>query len=258
MRDIEILKEIDRYLNGELTTQEIDQLWGKFIEHPEYLELLKTEAHARKYFQKKVNEDAPAKEQGFWPSPSNAVMAYKNWIYTLAAVLIIFVLFQLTTIHGNDGLQSELLSSISPQEMVTVEIYRTTEPGFEQLDVEINKGYEAAVSGRLDESMDLFSGVLNSNPRPDQKAIANLNLGILHFNNSEFEEASAAFKTVTAEENLSPFTLEKGWWYLGQSLARQNNLADARQAVNTAFQFDGLFRQDAEQLLKKLDEVLDK
>ena len=255
MRDIEILKDIDRYLNGEMSTQEIDQLWGKFIENPEYLDLLKTEAHARKYFQKNVNEDAPGKEMGFWSS--NAVMSYKNWIYTLAAVLIIFVLFQLTTINGNAGLQSELLSSISPHEMVTVEVYRTTETGVESLDIEINKGYEAAVSGRLDESMEHFSHVLDSDPAPAQEAIAKLNLGILLFNIAEYEEATAAFKAVTEKENLSSFTLEKGWWYLGQSLARQDHLAGARQAVNEVYQLDGLFRQDAELLLKELDEVLD-
>jgi tetratricopeptide (TPR) repeat protein len=256
MRDIEILKDIDRYLNGEMSTEEIDQLWGKFIEKPEYFELLKTEAHARKYFQKKMRGDTPAEEKGFWSS--NVVMSYKNWIYTLAAVLIIFVLFQLTTVSSTAGLQSELLGSISPHEMVTVEIYRTTEPGFERLDIEINKGYEAAVSGRLDESKEHFLHVLDSDPTPAQKAVANLNMGILFFNNADFEEASAAFKTVTENENLSAFTLEKGWWYLGQSLARQDYLDDARQAVNKAYQLDGLFRQEAELLLKILDEILDK
>lgn len=258
MRDKEIVREIDLYLKGEMTIKEADQLWGKLLENPEYMKLLETEANVRKYFLAENYNHNVTGETGSGPvHKSGTKLSFKNWIYAVAAVLVIFVMYQLISLDTRTGLQSELLSSIAPQEMVTMDIYRTTDQGYETLDIEINSGYEAAVSGRVDESYAYFISVLEKNPADLQKTVAHLNLGILHYNNADFEEAIQAFRMVTDEENLSVYTLEKGWWYLGNSLAQIGQVSEAHQSIREAYLLDGIFRNDAERLLARIDEHLD-
>lgn len=260
MRDIEIVREIDRHLKGEMTVKEVDKLWSKLLENPEYMKLLETEANARKYFRaENYNQHITGEKNSDSVHKSGTVLSLRSWIYTIAAVLVIFVMYQLTSLDTGSGLQSELLVSIAPQEMVTMNVYRTAEQGYEMLDVEINAGYEAAVSGRLSESYDQFVTVLEGNPTAVQKAVTNLNLGILHYNNADFEEAVQAFKIVTAVESrdLSIYASEKGWWYLGHSLAQLGQLSEAHQAIQEAYLLDGIFRNDAELLLERIEELLE-
>lgn len=260
MRDKEIVREIDRYLKGKMTIKEADQLWGKLLENPEYMKLLETEANVRKYFlAENYNHNVTGETGSGTIHKSGTVLSLRNWIYAIAAGLVIFVMYQLTSLDTRSGLQSELISSIAAQEMVTMDIYRTAEQGYEELDVKINSGYEAAVSGRISESYDHFTSVLESQPATVQKAVANLNIGILHYNNAEFEKATHAFKAVIDEENpdLSVYTKEKGWLYLGQSHAQLGQLSEAYQAIREAYLLDGIFRNDAERLLTRIDEHLD-
>lgn len=56
MRDVEIVKRIDRYLKEKLTENEIDLLWEEFLNNPKHFELLETEAIAREYFQQDINK----------------------------------------------------------------------------------------------------------------------------------------------------------------------------------------------------------
>ena len=45
MEDQKIIKEINRYIKGELGPAEIDELWVEFLKNPEYYEWFETELH---------------------------------------------------------------------------------------------------------------------------------------------------------------------------------------------------------------------
>lgn len=256
MKDEEIVKEIDRYLNGKLTEKEIDLLWSEFLKNPEYFELLKTEVIAREYFlHKKIEkeETRPSK------SPETderriALIDTKALGYGIAAFFVIILLFWFVVVDHKSAIHSELVAAISPHEMVTTNLYRSVDGAQKQLDIMISRGFEAAISGRIDQSIEYFSTVLESNPMPDQKAVANLNYGILLYNNEDFEAASKAFETVGDTDDLSSYTTEKGLWYLANSLAHLENFEDALDAALQAYALDGLFKEAAGRLVEILEE----
>ena len=49
---------------------------------------------------------------------------------------------------------------------------------------------------------------------------------------------------------------EKAYWYLGNTLIQTQDLEEAKNAVTKTYQLDGVFRNPAFRLLKKLNEEL--
>jgi tetratricopeptide (TPR) repeat protein len=256
MRDKETLKDIDRYLKGEMSAGEADQLWAKLLEHPEYLRLLETELHARNYFENKPLHSREGINSKSNTKYTNAILTYKNWIYAVAALLAVILMYQLFSLDRQSEFHSELLATISPQEMVTMDIYRAAGEESESLDLAINRGFEAAVSGRVEESFAHFLMVLDDQPLPFQEAVASLNLGILHYNNSDFTLASEAFENATSKEGLADYLYEKGLWFLGHSLAREGKYQEALIAFTEVYEFNAYFSEEAERLVKKFERLI--
>jgi tetratricopeptide (TPR) repeat protein len=257
MRDKEILKDIDRYLKGKMTAKEADRLWGELLEHPEYMRLLETEAFARNYFQNKNSHSGQSINGANHKSYEQPAPVYKNWIYAVAALLAVILMYQLFITGPASELHAELLEIIPPQEMATMDVFRATKEETEILDLTINRGYEAAVSGRTDESFTHFSTVLESEPYPAQKAVANLNLGILHFNNSDFQSASEAFEKASENEEIADYLYEKSLWFLAHSLAREGKYDKSLEVFTTVYEHDGYFGERAEYILSKFNQLSD-
>lgn len=246
MREDEVVKQIDDYLKGMLTEKEIDFLWAEFLRNPDYFELFKTEVIAREYFQKEIIKRDRANAN---------ILILKKLGYGIVALLVITLLFRFIAAEYTSSLHTELVTEISPHEMVTTNLYRSVDESQKQLDVTISRGFEAAISGRTEQSEEYFSAVLESDPLPDQKAVASLNYGILLFNSSDFEGASEAFETVVNTESLSPYTTEKGWWYLANSLAHLENFEGAFHAAHQAYSNGELFKEEADRLMDKLEDM---
>jgi tetratricopeptide (TPR) repeat protein len=255
MRDKEILKNISRYLNGEMSVEEADQLWVEFLENPEYLKLLETEAHVRNYFQNKNTHNGQSISDDKLGLYEKSAPVYKNWLYAVAAILAVILMYSLASSGPQSEFHSELLSSIPAMEMATMDIYRTTKEGTEMLDLAINRGYEAAVSGRLDESFNHFSSLLEEQLQPAQLAVANLNLGILHFNNSDYDSASEAFSITANMEGIPDYLLEKSMWFFAHSLAREGKYNESIALFTDIYHYNGFYREEAENLIKLFDSV---
>ncbi len=255
MRDKEILKNIDRYLNGEMSVEEADQLWGEFLENPEHLRLLETEAHSRSYFKNKNSKTRQSISGDEYDLYEKSAPAYKNWIYAVAAILTVILMYNLISSGPQSEFHSELLTSISAMEMATMDVYRTTKEGAEIHDLTINRGYEAAVSGRIDESFNHLSSLLEEPLQPAQRAVANLNMGILHFNNSDFDLATEAFSITASIEDIPDFLLEKSMWFLAHSLAREGKYQESVNLFTDIYHQNGFYREEAEKLINLFDSL---
>jgi len=47
MEEIEVLQQIDKYIKGQLSEEEINQLWIRFLEKPDWMEYLIIEVALR-------------------------------------------------------------------------------------------------------------------------------------------------------------------------------------------------------------------
>lgn len=254
MKEAEILHQTDRYLKGELSSEEADRLWQAFLEDPEYYELFEAEAAARIYYSRQTAEHVDIKPMGEGTSSrilDQIFSGQQSWIIGSATLLAIILLVWLVSFSISNPAPPGLWAEIPVNEMVTTDIYRDTNSSPQKLDVEINRGFKAAISGRPSESMEIFQNVLESRPTGLQQVIATLNYGILLYNNEEFEEARRAFESIqeSSPDTLTDHLIGKTWWYLGQTLVRLNQKELSIQALERSIEYGGIHEKDAAQLL---------
>lgn len=259
MKEEEILRQTDRYLKGKLSPEETDRLWQAFLKHPEYYELFETEAAARIYFsrQRAQREDMkPMDEDSSSRILDQIFSSQRSWLIGSATLLAIILLVRFVAFSVTSPAPPGLWPEIPVNEMVTTEIYRDTDSSPGKLDVEINRGFKAAISGRPSEAKGIFQGVLESRPTDLQRVVATLNYGILLYNNDQFEEARKAFESIHeySSETLTDHLSGKTWWFLAQTLARLNEDELSIHALERSIKFRGIYEKDAKQLLDWLRE----
>jgi tetratricopeptide (TPR) repeat protein len=120
----------------------------------------------------------------------------------------------------------------------------------------LNLGFQAFLSGNDDRALDLYEEVIANYNEEPYGSKAYLNKGIIHYNEYEFETAIYSFNQALERVEDSRMITEKAYWYLGNALVNVGELEEARLAVTKTYQLDGVFRNPAFRLLKKLNQEL--
>jgi tetratricopeptide (TPR) repeat protein len=252
---IEVLKAIDLYIRGELSQKEIDELWKKFLQSPEYYELFETELHLRSLIKQGKKPDFESNSDD---SPKFFTLgSYKYWLFAAAAVVILAICIQLFSMDQREVLQQMALSEIDKTELMGADVARSDESDSEKIDVAINQALAIAYDDQPGLAIEHFQQILEQ-PLSDQQRIrVKMNLGILHYNLADYESARKYFFTLTEREDLRTHVMEKSWWFLGNTYLNLGNLHDAHDAVSKVYGMDVRFRASALELLKRLEEELD-
>jgi tetratricopeptide (TPR) repeat protein len=247
MKDEKIIKEIDRYITGGLSPKEIDELWARFLENPEYYRWFETELHLRK-LAKDSKRGKVLKMEG-----RSSAKSYRHWILAAAAVLLVSFGLRFFLMESDDSIYSQALAKIDNLELVGADVYRSDDEVAGSLDVAINQGVAYAYNNEEERAINHFMEILTQSPTTAQQARIEMNLGILYYNRGEYSESVHYFKSVTELENLTLFFEEKAWWFLGNAYLNLRQLSEARDAVFNAYTLDGRYNSPALSLLKKLD-----
>jgi tetratricopeptide (TPR) repeat protein len=248
MKEAEIIEQIHHYLNGDLDNHAIDLLWEEFLKNPEYLDYLETEAELRNILQ---NSD----ENVFSDQQSSS--SFKKWSLAMAAVLVLSVGLQFFNLSNKSGVQDYTLVNISLNEMVSMDVYRSVENDIDQINTEINRGLEAALTGRDDESLSIFEGLMETDLNANQATRVFLNMGILLYNKNEFAISADAFRNVLViNSDLPEYLLERSWWFLGNALVKLQDYETAREALLKVVEYDDFYKERAEVLLTRLNSHL--
>lgn len=268
MREEEIIQQIDRYCRGELSTEEADRLWEELVKEPDYMKLLEAEVAARRYFEKKgkqlTNEEHDASRHGggggLSHNSASGVFSYGSgaWVAGAAVLILIVLLTRSLMIDSPQLMTEQVVSTISIEQMETPKVMRSEsgDESYNPLDVEITRGYKAALSGKEQESIESFRAIMQEAPEGSrQMAMASFNSGILYYNLAEYETAADRFTTVT---ELDPAVIGhemagKGWWYLGQSHVKLNAYTQARQSILQAMSLNSSYQEEANLLLPGLE-----
>ncbi len=249
-KDIEIVKKIDKYIKGELSQKEIDELWVNFLENPEYYDLFEADLHLRDLAKKGENpfEDSPSNldDNSMWNS-------YTTWALAAAAAVILGLLLQLFTIGLPKTASDLALTSIDHTELSGADVLRSDEEDVSDLNVTINQALSMVYSDEADEAIEIFRNLLNEPLDAEQRARVEMNLGILQYNKAEYPEAKIHFMTVLEANEIPTHIEEKAWWYLGNTHLNLEEIEEAREAVFNTYTMDGRFQHPALLLLKRLD-----
>lgn len=256
MEEKEISKTFARFLKGELSNEEIDQLWEEFLKDPELFYRFETEVNLYHMF----NEQRSAGETDSQQKSTAVIHSFKKyqkWIYAAAAAIILSIGLQLFSIDETDLLRNAAIASIDVTEMMGADVYRDDSERASDLDLNINLALAKALDDQFDEAQEILEYLLEEELSDIQSGKVHLNLGILNYNRADYREAVSAFAAVTVIETLPFYLEEKAWWFKGNAYLNLDEVELAREAVFNAYTLDGRFASPALALLKKLDIELD-
>lgn len=244
---INIQKQIDFYVKGMLSEEEIMELWKEFALNPELLDDLELEVGVKKLVKdgvlsSKTNEKAKITRLPSW-----------TWHAAAAAVLVLVISTQLFQVDSRTELSQFVTSSISPDQLETGDGVRAKEMVLSVADSLLNLGFEASLSGNTSRALMLYDQVITNYDIEPYGSKAFTNRGIVLYNQSEFNTAIEAFDSALVRVYENRMVEEKAFWYKGNALVNIEKFDEARIAIIQAYSLEGIFRKPAFLLLQKLN-----
>ncbi len=246
--DIEIIKQIDAYLKGQLSEEKTEELWVELIKNKEYLEYLETELTVKSIFEEKknLNEDSVSKVTELHKS--------WKWLAAAAAVAILVVAINLLKMDGSVPLREQTIGNINmTNNLAAPLVMRSQKADLSGADSLMNIGFEAALSGNIPRAVKMYNEVTQRFKGKSIAAQAHLNIGIIRYNSGDYQPASKAFEQALSVVDNNDLLKEKAYWYLGNAYINLEQIQKARNAIQNAYDLDGTYRKPAFRLLQKID-----
>ncbi|MDZ7715981.1 MAG: hypothetical protein U5J95_07170 [Balneolaceae bacterium] len=235
----DIEEKIDRYVNGQLSEKEIEELWIELIQDEYHLDYLKSVANLKEAVKNKKKQKEKAQVRRYWS-------------YSAAAVIIVLV--TVLSVFNIPGLDSS--ASVEPIASIELDYYRsadgTLSDNGEDKQV-ISDAIALANTGKFDQAVSLLNTELEKASDIEWKAELNLNLGSLYYNEGSYQKSTEYFQNViAAKESVNVLVLEKAYWYLGNAYFQLDRLSQAQQNIQSAYDLNGAYRRVAKSYLDAL------
>jgi tetratricopeptide (TPR) repeat protein len=245
-----IQKQIDAYIKGTLSEEEISDLWVQFAKNPELLDELEIEVGVRELLNSEFKAQNPGKKA--------RAISLPNWTWTAAAaaVLLIVAMVQLFRVPSLSSMDELVVAEIPADQLETADGIRAKDIVISNADSILNLGFNAFVNGRIEQALNLYHEVIDDYDHEPYGSKAYLNIGIIQYNSGEYELAIESLNASLDRVQESRMIEEKAHWFLGNALVNMGRDEEARIAVYNAYSLDGVFRKPAFLLLQKLNHDL--
>lgn len=234
-KDIE--QKIDQYVNGQLSEEEIEDLWAEIVQRQEYMDYLNTTANLKEVVGREKN-----------------VYRQKVWMYAAAAVIVLVL-----AIVGTMQFMSSDTSAIpSPIENIELDYYRSAETAVNEPDRDkvIRNAIELYNKDQFEEAVDLLNKERSNTNDVSWIAELDITLGTFHYNEDKFDEAAFYFADViNYKDQIDVLTLEKAYWYLGNSYLQMNQLSKAEDTMEKAYELNGAYSRVAKSFLNAISDA---
>lgn len=231
--------KIDQYVNGQLSAQEIDELWSELIQDGYHLDYLKSVANLKAVIKKRRAEQ-------------KAREARRYWYYAAAAVvtlLIAVMSFLNYSVQDN--------SEVKPISEIELNYYRSGDGSVSVGDGSeiIRNAIALANTGQVSEAVSLLENELETATEADWIAELSLNLGSLYYNQGKFQQAIEHYdKVISNKEHIDVLMLEKAYWYTGNAYFHLDQLSTARSYIEKAYDLNGAYRRVTQSYLNALSD----
>lgn len=257
-RDLELEQQIDAYIKGKLSEEEAHKLWEKLLLRPDYVELLETELGVKSILQSRSSDysatDAPEVEER--ATVYRLKQSWK-WIAAAASVAILVVAINFLQVNTNQSVGDLAIKNIDISTNISsAPVLRSQKGTITPGDSLLNRGFEAALSGNVEKAVQIYDKIIAEFSADPAAVKAYLNKGIMEYNSGNFKNAIHSFQQVIVQVKERPVTKEKAYWYMGNAYMNIEQLTEAREAIHKTYEMDGIYRQPAFRILRKLDHEL--
>ncbi|WP_138430625.1 tetratricopeptide repeat protein [Fodinibius saliphilus] len=232
-------EKIDKYVNGELSPRETDELWAELIQDGYHLDYMKSVANVKAVIEKKKEERQIQKRR-------------KKWFYAAAAIVIFLVgVVGYMNIYNQNNTRS-----LEPISSIELDYYRSEDGNMAQDDSKvIRDAIRLANTGAVTEAINLLDSELEKASKPSWIAELSLNLGSLYYNEGNYRESINHYERVIEhKEKVDLLMLEKAYWYVGNAYFHIDQLVKARTHIEKAYDLNGAYRRVSKSYLDALSD----
>jgi tetratricopeptide (TPR) repeat protein len=239
-KDLE--ERIDLYINGQLDQDQVDELWSELIQDEYYLDYTKSVANIKAIIEQNRKAETVA--------PVRKLRQYASYGVAAAIAIIIGVIGVMDFSANNQ------IPGVQPLEVLDYGGIRGPEDDLAASDNEIIKeAIQLANDGEVDEAVGLLEEELIRIDSPTLVAEMSLTLGSIQYNFGNYAASLQNFLRVVEQEGISDLTLEKGYWYLGNTYFQLDQLAEAEQAFQSAYELNGAYSRVSKSYLDAFSEA---
>jgi len=237
-RNKDLEKRIEAYVDGDLSTREIDELWAELLDNEYYYDYMKSVASM-----KKVAEDRQEKSRLQGSESQKAV-----WLSAAAAILLMIgaaTIFNIST---------EPAENISPISSIELDYYRSAD-GMAAENMEsdvVRRAISTANTGDVAEALSLINEELQKENSDYKEAELLITSGSILYNSGRFADAIERFETAIDINYDDMMLRERNYWYLGNAYFQVNKLDEAKFALEQAFELNGAYSRVAQSYLRAL------
>lgn len=248
-----IKARIHEYVEGNLSDNEVDQLWAELISRPDDLDYMQTLATLKKMGDEGKFDNLYDTEPNVVPisvaheSTKTATLYDKFKPYLVAASVIIIgiaILFNLMT-----SVQPE--QSSDPISMIEYEIERSAD-NQTMLDNYLQEAVSLATSGNLEAAYVQIDEASSLELTSEQDIDLKMVKGAIQYNSQDYSEALQTFQSINEIEGIGLMNLEKGTWYLANTQLQLGMTDEAIESMERVIELDGSFSRVAKNKLESI------
>lgn len=233
----ELEEKIDRYVAGNLTDKEIDELWSEIIFDDYYYDYLKTVASL-----KGLAEGEKKNNVRFLRSQSSIRYFAAAAVMIIAAGLILFNVY------------NDQEFAVQPINSIELDYYRSAEGVTEITDISeiIMSVIAEANRGNVENAITIVETNLDNVAAAEDKAQLLATAGSIYYNEGMYNEAADYFERSLDYEIENVIIQEQNYWYLGNTYFQLNRIDEARSTLEKAYQLNGAYSRVAERYIEAL------
>jgi tetratricopeptide (TPR) repeat protein len=235
--NIELEQQIDRYVSGELNQDQVDELWTQLIQEPYYAEYLKTVANISHIISSSKIRKVDTQE----------IRSTNVW-YAFAATVVLVIGLMSTMLIYKDASVNRF-DAMSNLEMHNV---RSTVISADEVEAGIQHGIGLAVTGNTDQAITHLADLYEKVSLADVRSDIQLNIGIIQYNSSRYEEAKNTFQLITETSIDDKLMMEKALWYKANTYLKLGSVEEAKHLIRQVHDIDGAYRRIAATYLANL------
>lgn len=237
-RNKDLERRIEQYVEGNLSPQQVDELWAELINNEYYLDYMKSAVNLKKIAEEREIETKQPKEN-----------SRKHVILSAAAAILLMIgsafIFNLST---------ETSEMITPISSIELDYYRSADgAATEQAESDVvRRAISTANTGEVTAALNILEKELENTISVHQKAELLITSGSILYNTGEFSEAIERFESALEMKHDDMMLLERNYWYLGNAYFQVNQLDEAKAALEKAFELNGAYSRVAQSYLRAL------
>lgn len=237
-RNKDLEKRIEAYVDGNLTSNEVDELWAELLDNEYYYDYMKSVAGLKKISEEREEESNLQKAES----------QKKIWLSAAAAIL--FMIGAATIFN----ISTETAEVIKPVSSIELDYYRSAD-GMASDNMEsdvVRRAISTANTGDVAEALSLINEELEKSNSEYEQAELLITSGSILYNSGRFDDAIERFETALTIEYDDMMLRERNYWYLGNAYFQINKLEEAKFALEQAFELNGAYSRVAQSYLRAL------